>query len=208
MNFSRLMLALGVVGVFCVSGYVGANAAYRLSAQPTAVAVVDVGVVLESMKEKMQIEADIKSQQEEDRRKAEGMAQNLKDLESDLDILARGTPAYDEKLQELDQKIIEVQSWQQYQQQKYQRESARQMVRLYQKISTKAGEVAKENGFDLVLYRDREIDVDFRKVEPKVLAGVIKTLVTQRKVLWSSDDIDITDQVIQIMNNEFSNLAQ
>ncbi len=208
MKLNRLLLLGGLIVAFCITGFVGANATHMLSSRPTAVAVVDIAAVLDSMKEKMQIEADLRTQQEEDRSKAEAMASDLKALESDLDILARGTPAYDEKLQELDRKIIEVQSWQQYQQQKYQRESARQMIRLYQKISAKAGEVAKENGYDIVLYKDQPIDVDFRKVEPKMISSVIKTLVSQRKMLWSSDEIDITEQLIQRMNNEFSNLAQ
>ena len=208
MRLGRSVLILAGVGLFCVTGMVAANAAYKLSARPTAVAVVDVATVLDEMKEKTQIEADLKTQQEQVQREAERMTNDLKDLKSDLDILARGTPAYSEKLAELDQQVIQMKSWEQYQTLKIQRENARQMLHLYNKISAKAGEVAKENGFDIVLYKDRPIDVEFRDVEPKLLSGLISSRVSQRKILWSSDEIDITDQVVQRMNNEFSNLAQ
>jgi hypothetical protein len=58
-------------------------------------------------------------------------------------------------------------------------------------------QVAKQNGADLVLYKEGA--VDFRGAPPEALA----TQVAVRKVLYSADDLDLTNQVIQFMDNEY-----
>ena len=202
MNSPRRLLVSGLVVLICLSGYLGARASGVLSSRPTAVAVVDIQAVFESLKEKMQIEADIKdrlsglSEQEEQKKK------DLQALQSDLDILAPGSPSFLEKQDELERGAINLQSWRNFQNSKLNRERALYIERLYRKMVDAVGQTATDNGFDVVLVKEKP--VDFSNAKPEALT----TLIQLRKVLWAAEELDLTDQVIQKMNNEFSNMAQ
>ncbi|MEX0775432.1 MAG: OmpH family outer membrane protein [Phycisphaeraceae bacterium] len=168
-------------------------------ARPTAIAVVDVQKVFDSLQEKNQVEADLQSranalkQEETDRRK------KLDDLQKDLEMLAPGTTAHTQKQEDLERQAVELQAWQQFQNQKLQRERSLQIEGLYRKILDAIGRVAKEAGYDLVLFKEGAID--FKNANPQQLAALIQV----RKVLWSAPDLDVTDQVTQRMNNEYKN---
>ena len=109
-----LVMALGIVGL------VGANATGMLASRPTAAAVVDVQAVFESLKEKLQIEANLKSQLEGLNSEEQNRKRTLEELKSDLEILAPDTPAYNEKQAKLEQRVIELQAWRTFQTQKTQ----------------------------------------------------------------------------------------
>jgi Skp family chaperone for outer membrane proteins len=190
---AAVVLSLGLVGL------VGAQTAAALRATPTAVATVDLQKVFEQLKEKTQLEADLRTrtedlqQQEQDRRKT------LANAQSDLDLLAPGTEAFNAKQLELEKGVIELRSWSEFENQKLNRERGLQLENLYRKSLDAIGRVAGETGYDVVLFR--ESDPTFRYENPQQLS----TLIQVRKVLWSKDEIDLTADVIQRMNNEFEN---
>jgi len=194
-------IALTLVTVLGLGGFVAANAGYVLRGQPTAVAVVDIQVVFESLKEKMQIEADLKGRLEELNLDEQDRKKTLQELRSDLDILAPDTPAFNEKQSQLEQKAIELQAWRTFQTQKLNHERGLQIERLYRKSLDAIGRVSKQNGYDIALFKEKP--ADFRGAKPEAL----NTLIQVRKVLWSSPELDLTDQVVQMMNNEFSNMT-
>ncbi len=202
MKRNHVRIAAVVAAALGLTGWVAANAGNLLSGRPTAVAVMDVQVIFDSLKEKMQIEADLKSQLEQINTDDQDRKQELQELRSDLDILAPDTPAYNEKQSQLEQKAIELQAWRNFQTQKLNHERGLQIEKLYRKMLTAAGQLCKQNGYDLVLFKEQA--VNFAGAKPEAL----KTLIQVRKVLWSADDLDITDQVIQLMNNEFTNSTE
>ena len=70
---------------------------------------------------------------------------------------------------------------------------------MYRKLIDAMGKVATENGYDMVIFKEKEIP--FNKLKPEALS----TYIAMRKVLWVRNDLDITDQVVQRMNNEWRN---
>lgn len=203
MSLSRMlkMSALAVLALG-VTGLVGTATGRALQGRPIAAAVVNVQQIFESLKEKTEVEGDLKrevealNEQEQERRK------EIQALQSDLEILAPGTPAFSEKQAQLEQKSIELQAWRGFQNQKLNRERGIQIEVLYRRMVDAIGRVAESGGYDLVLFK--EAAVNFRGAKPEALNALIQV----RKVLWASDDLDITDDVIQLMNNEFNNMAQ
>lgn len=199
MALKNAKITLAVVAGLGLAVAMGANAGSLLKGRPTAVAVADVQTVFESLKEKMQIEADLKTRLEQLNQEEQKQKTDLQSLKSDLEILAPGTPAFNEKQDQLEQKAIELQSWINFQTQKLNRERGMQIERLYRKMVEAIGRVAQQGGYDAVLFKERP--VDFTGAKPEAL----NTLIQVRKVLWSADELDITDQVTQMMNNEFTN---
>ena len=202
MKSRELWIAIILIATIGFIGLAGANANYRLAGRPTATGVIDVQMVFDSLKEKMQIEADLKSRLEQLNAEEQEQKKDLQELKSDLDILAPDSPAFNEKQNQLEQKAIELQTWRTFQTQKLNRERGLQIERLYRKLIDAVGTVAQQNNFDLIMFKEKP--VDFRGAKPEAL----NTLIQVRKVLWSAPDLDLTDQVTQLMNNEFSNMTQ
>jgi len=202
MKSKTIWTALILITAIGFLGLAGANAGYMMAGRPTAAGVIDVQMVFESLKEKMQIEADLKSRLEHLNLDEQEQKQRLQEIKSDLDILAPDSPAYNEKQDQLEQKAIELQTWRTFQTQKLNRERGLQIERLYRKLIEAVGAVAQQNGYDLIMFKEKP--VDFRGAKPEAL----NTLIQVRKVLWSAPDLDLTDQVTQLMNNQFSNMTQ
>lgn len=202
MKSKTIWTALILIATIGFLGLAGANAGYMMAGRPTAAGVIDVQTVFESLKEKMQIEADLKSRLEQLNLEEQDQKQKLQEIKSDLDILAPDSPAFNEKQSQLEQQAIGLQTWRTFQTQKLNRERGLQIERLYRKLIDAVGTVAEQNGFDLIMFKEKP--VDFRGAKPEAL----NTLIQVRKVLWSAPDLDLTDQVTQLMNNEFSNMTQ
>ncbi len=202
MKSRSVWTALILAATVGFSGVLVANAGYRLGGRPTAAAVVDVQMVFESLKEKMQIEADLKGRLEQLNQDEQNQKQSLQELQSDMEILAPDTPAYNEKQDQLERKVIELQSWISFQTQKLNRERGMQIERLYRKAVDAIGRVAQQSSYDIVFFKEKP--VNFAGAKPEAL----NTLIQVRKVLWSAADLDLTDEVIQMMNNEYTNNTQ
>ncbi len=188
-KFTWMMAAVAVMGM-----------TFTAQAQKaTGVAVVDVQKAFDALKEKVQVEAELQSaadgvKQEDTRRQ-----QKLVELQQDLKILAAGTPPYDRKQEELEKGALDRQVWLQYQQAKLNRERAVRIENIYKKMVEAIGRVATSAGYKLVLFKEPDVNLS-QITKPEQISAVIGS----RKVIWSADDLDLTDQVIQKLNNEFS----
>lgn len=200
MNRHRFWI-VAVAFAVVAAGLVSAHATSRMMARPTAVAVADLQRVFENLNEKVQLEADIQSQAEQIKQEQDKRQRELQLLKGDLDLLAPDTPAYQQKQSQLEQEAIQLQAWMAFQQKKLQRERVAQIENLYQKVLDTLSAISKQNGYDVVLFKEQ--DVDFKNAKPEQLSGAIQV----RKVLYAADDLDITDQVITRMNNDFKNSA-
>ncbi len=198
----KMRQKLGTVAVLLallvLSGVVLAQAVAKRG-RPTAVAVVDVQRVFESLKEKEQSEADLTTKADRLKAEQQDRQRKLEQMQKDMEMLAPGTPAFNTKQDDLERQAVELQAWGQFQSNKLQRERSLQIEGLYRKIMGSVEGFAKGNGYDVVLFK--EGNFDFRNANPQQLSALIQV----RKVLWSAEDLDITDQITQRMNNEFTN---
>lgn len=169
-------------------------------AQTSSVAVVDVQKAFDSLREKTTIEAELQTKADQVRQEDEQRKNAIKGLQEDLQILAPGTAAYENKQEELERAVLDRQVWLNFQQSKLNRERAVRIENIYKKMIETIGRVATSSGYKVVLFKEPE--VRFTNVQkPEQISALIQV----RKVLWAADELDLTDQVIQRMNNEFQN---
>lgn len=199
MKTSRAWIVLGAAAFLTFSFAVAVGAAQALKGRPTSVGVIDVEKVFNSLQEKVQIEADLTTRQQNLVTERNDREKELKSLKNELDLLSPANSGFKKKQDELEKKVFDLQSWMQWQNASLVRENRLQITQLYSKIVAAAGKIAKENGYDLVLFK--ETSTDFSNVDPKELSAALRS----RKVLWSAADLDVTDQLVTTMNNEFKN---
>lgn len=179
---------------------VATQATSSLLARPTAVAVVNIEDVVASLTEKQQLDAEMKTKRDSLAAEQQTRQKQIEKLEFDLNALRVGTPAYEAKQEQLQRAVLELQVWIRFEQQKVGRELGLQTERLYKKILTACQNVGKDNGYDLVLFEESEVDINNTE-NPQQL----QMLIQLRKVLYANPQIDLTDQIIQRMNNEYEN---
>ncbi|NJL30669.1 MAG: OmpH family outer membrane protein [Phycisphaerales bacterium] len=197
-KFRTSMLVMLAVALVLGSGmWVGAQSG---KSRPVAAAVVDVLKLFDSLAEKVQADADMQTRADRLQQEGQERERKLQDLQKDLEVLAApGSAAHTQKQDELEKQAIEFQTWRNFQSQKLQRERAVRYEQLYRKMTDSLGKLSKENGFDIIFFKEGAFDT--RNVKPEQLGTVIQL----RKVLWASDDLDLTDMLVQRMNNEFKN---
>lgn len=190
---------LAMSALLVVALVVTTQATSNLLARPTAVGVVNIEEVVASLTEKQQLDAEMKTKRDSLAAEQATRQKQIEKLEFDLNALRVGTPAYEAKQEQLQKAVLELQVWIRFEQQKAGRELGLQTERLYKKILTACERVGVDNGYDLVLFRESDVDASFENPQQ------LQALIQLRKVLYASDQIDLTDQVIQRMNNEYEN---
>lgn len=178
---------------------VGAANAMRWPA--TAVAVVDVDRVFRDIDEARALVAENETAAEQVRERLAQIDEEIKQIQSDLEMTNRTSAAYMDKLSVYEQKTLEKRVFAEFQQNRMLRLRAVQYEQLYQSMSESLERVGRTNGIDLILYK--EPAPSFSRSQPETVPQQIKL----RKYLWSTDELDITDQVITDMNLQFKNRA-
>ncbi|MFW6336600.1 MAG: OmpH family outer membrane protein [Phycisphaeraceae bacterium] len=196
--FTRPIVLLSAVALIAL-GFAGAYAQNRMAAEPVAVAVVDLEELLENLDERTEREADVARERERLQQEAEQKRSQVQQIRNELDMLKAGTSNFREKQAELEQAAIELNVWTQYQQQRVNRETGLMIEDLYRKCLDAVEAAAKDAGYDMVFFKESSPDFDYEN--PQQLSAQI----TVRKLLWSSDEVDITNDVAQRMNNAYNN---
>ena len=198
MASKRMQYGIGTLAVGLIAAAVayGANA---MQAEPVSAAVVNVQKVFSNLKEREQIQAEMRQRAQDLQDQEKQRRKKIQQMKSDLDIMEPGSQAYKEQQSKLEQAVIDLQAWQQFKQQKVKRSRGVQLENLYRKTLRAIEDVANEKGYDVVLYKEGAPDFNFQNQRQ------LSTMIQVRKVLWSKDKLDITQQIIQRMNNEFQN---
>lgn len=194
---TKRITIVALAALFALITLVGARATSALRAQPTAVAVADLQEIFASLKEKTALEADLRSRGEKLQQEEQQRRKDIGQMRQDLEVLAPGTSAYQQKEEELSKAVLNLQVWSQFEQQKLNRERGLQIENLYRQSLDSISRVAQDNGYDLVLFKEGGPDFQYENAQQ------LSTLIQVRKVLYASDAVDITSQVIQRMNNEY-----
>ena len=202
MNRSRALIALIVAGALLFSAVTVATAqALAGKGRPTATAVIDVEKVLNSLNEFQQFQADINSLREKVNTEEADKKKELNNLQDELKLMASQQPGYKEKVDALRQKAFEFQAWGQWQQNELIRERNLRILGLYRKVTEAAGEYAKANGIDVVLLKEASIE-QIAKLKPEEM----EIGLSNRKLIYYTGELEITDPVITSMNNAYKNL--
>ena len=167
------------------------------AAPDTSIAVVELARLLDGLDERQDLEERLRESIEERRQNLQELSNDLSQARDALEIERRGTPAFREKLRE----ILELEA-----QARVRRESLEQIISvdkgttlidLFRKIQDAAEDIADRNGYDAVLIDDTGMELPQQPTEQVALQTILN-----RRVLYASGQIDITDEVRTLMNNE------
>lgn len=193
------MLAVALIAGVTVAAFNTQSTDAQNAKKPAVIAVVDVQKVFANLKERDAVEADITQQTEALQKEATERAQKIKELEADLPLLAKDSKAWKETRENLERMAIEFKAWQEFKKRSLEREKVIRIQELYQKAIDQIGKVAERDGYDLVLFKD-QTEAPSTSNQQQIAA-----IIQNRKLLYAAERMDITDQITQVLNNQFAN---
>jgi Skp family chaperone for outer membrane proteins len=196
---AALMLMASVV-VGSVAWRATASERYvRPPAASTAVAVVNLPMILEGLEERTVRQNALNASAETRQAQLDALTGRIKIVEADLGLLKEGTAEHREKLIELRELQVSLDARFKLLNQVLSFERGAVLRDLYFKINEAVKRVAERDGYDVVLLNDEGF-----QIPPEAGQDDMNRAVLSRSVLYTHGSVDVSAQVIQMMNNEFS----
>ncbi len=170
----------------------------RPPAQPTAVAVVDLPGILEGLEEKGRHEANLQAVIQESQAKLDDLTKRLGIIRDDLELLPPDTAEWRAKFGEgLElQQQAEVRSKVLTQTISLQRGDS--LRTLFLKIEAGIAKIAERDGYDIVLLDDSTFPLPQQAPDTNMERAILS-----KTVLYAHESVDITQAVINLLNNEY-----
>ena len=166
------------------------------------IAVANAGKIFKEIKEKKDWEQKMTQDQKTLQDTAFQKQQKVKALTDQRDNLRTDSPQYADKDKELQTAKIDYAGWAQIQEAEQQRTNKMQTKALFDKIVNAVAEVATSKGIDLVIAdQNPEMPEDFMD---KANLEQLRAFLGQRNVLYSSPQVDITQDVITSMDAKYA----
>ena len=195
-----LFVAALIVGTWAASFGAGRLQAQAAGpADKTAVAVLNLQDVLSQLNENNAFQQATQAKNEQLQQELGNRQIAVKQMQNDLAYLAPDSEDYQAKEEQIFETLIELQTWQQVQEQRNILDQRTHLANLYRKVVQAGSSVAENQGIDLVLLDTQVPDLD--RLNPEQLLNAIAT----RKVLYHNDSVDLTRQIIEQMNTEWNN---
>ncbi len=195
--FRTLLLAAMLLGtVFILRATATAS---RPPAQPTAVAIVDILNVFAGLKEREVLEAQLNDRMDSRQEQLNEIVEDLKKLDANVQLLVPGTDAHREIVQEGMEKQAVLKARQEALSQIVSIDMGSVRRNLFMKVEAAIAQIAEREGYDIVLFDDTSFPIPETNASD---ADVYRAIIT-KSVMYRHESIDITDQVITLMNNEF-----
>ena len=141
------------------------------------------------------MDADRETARENSLRGKKERDEKINALRQDLEWLPKGGTEERNKLEKIEEAVIQLDAWVKFQQLKLSRMEKVGFQSLYLDILAAIEAVAAANGVDLVLYRERTT------FQPRYKAAQVLSMIGSRKMLYARDELELTDQVITRMDN-------
>jgi Skp family chaperone for outer membrane proteins len=187
-----LAVATGVVLSVCF-GYQRGLAKAKKDFTPPKVGVVSIRGVLENTKKKTQFEAQLKVEGEKVMAELDKSEKEIEALKADMNTRVAGSGDYMDLMHKGMKKQAALKATDEFYQKQFALKQQVWTEETYKEILAAAEETAKNMGLDMVLAKE---DFLFPSASSNELLMTIKT----SKVLYSSDELDITKEVLATLD--------
>ncbi len=167
------------------------------AAAPAKSAVCDLFIILKNYDRGNDLKKELKAKVDKITAEGDKRGKEITKIQDTLEELKPGSKEYDAQLNKMTQLTIDRQAFLNYQDELAKRETYRYTKEVYQDVMDAIEKVAKERGYQLVLFKE----------SPNLVSRTYDELLEQisrRKVLYSDPSLDITDDVLKRLNRDYA----
>ncbi len=197
---ARRTLAAVIVALALTAPAVRAQQQQQQQPRQIRIAVVNPSRIFREMQERKDLQekmnADLQRLKEtEGQKKSE-----IEKLDGQRKLLKPDHPQFEEIGRQVMQKAIEYETWGKFAKLEAERSQKKQMRLLFDRIKVAVGEVAKQQGIDVVL-SDQQPELP--KTLDQVSAEQLAAVLTSQHVLFASEAADLSNEVIATLDARY-----
>ena len=199
---STLPLLLSILVLALVAPW-PAQANRMASFGPTVVATIDLQKVMNSLAERGDLEAALTAQSQEILAERDQRQGEIEQLATELEDMVEG-PEQTRLQEELDLKLLQEMAWIRFIQQEIDIEKSLMLENLYRSMQENSAKLAEIEGIDLIIINDGDDEFVVSGGLKITRQDQIREQIAMRRVLYRAKTIDISDDLIIRMNNEYA----
>ena len=192
------------IASLCIIGALLAAFATNTSAPPppTSVAIVDLAALTKNLDESKALSDQLTHQRDEFQKNLQSIKEELASVTKDLESMGKDKRGSTDYLKQLARKYELEASY------KARGESSQQLLDIFEgdnmksmfaKVTDTVARLGQERGYDLILWDDRTI-----LPPPNPATGAqVWNIIRDRRILYAASRVDITNEVLLQMNNEY-----
>lgn len=188
-------LRLTSAAVLCLVLAAGRDA--RAKETGLKIGVVNVNKVFDNYKKKRVLEEDLRMAREQKSRVLREKDKEIKRLTEEIKMLELGSEARKKRESELEKKQVEFRSFTEVTASGLSDRKREITEALYLDIAAVVEEFGRSNGFDLIM-KWESVDIKSETLDELLYK------INQKTVLFAADTVDITQQVIDRMNEKYA----
>jgi Skp family chaperone for outer membrane proteins len=197
MRFSATTLAILVTAAIAWSVMTAGNMAQTTATTGGGrVAVLDIVRVFDTFEQTQVLNRKIEEYKRSISQQADQKEQQIKADRASLDAFSQGSADWHKRSQDLKRKVFEYEVWKAMETEFVSKQHKYWLERTYETIMQEVERVAQRRGIDVVISQE-ELKTDIG--DSKALLGQI----LNRKVLFASQSVDLSDEVLTNINNQF-----
>jgi Skp family chaperone for outer membrane proteins len=194
----------------CVAAAALAGAGLRQpAARPpayTRVAIVNLGRVMDGLTEGKDAKARLDAVVSDAKKQLEDLNTQIKAIDKDLDLIKeKDSPQYREKMGQKLVKTAQGKAQESVLQQLINEQEGSTIRPVFMKMTDAIQKIATRDVWDVVLRDDREVVPPERTADGRPLTGrEVRGIIDQREILAANSAVDISQAVIDQMNNDYN----
>jgi Skp family chaperone for outer membrane proteins len=166
-------------------------------AEEFKIGIVDISSVFEKYQKRIDLDQELKEQEKGFQDEINKKRKEIIDLDEEIQLLDLGSESRSSNENLLERKNVELEGYAKFAERQLLKKYKDFFENIYQEVVHKVEEIGKQEDFDLII----------KKEESDVKSGKISDLqfkIGIRTVLYHSDSVDITLDVIDILNASYS----
>ncbi len=196
LTFVRMPIMCLAFALLASFTYINVNLA-NAEADDFKIGVVDISSVFEKYQKRIDLDQELKEQEQGFQDEINKKRKEIIDLDEETQLLDLGSESRSKNENLMERKNVELEGYAKFAERQLLKKYKDFFENTYQEVVLKVEEIGKQNNFDLIV----------KKEEPNLESGQISDLqfkIGIRTVLYHSESVDITSDVIDNLNASYS----
>jgi Skp family chaperone for outer membrane proteins len=164
------------------------------------VAVANTAHIFSDMQETKDLKAKLEAKRQEITTEEQDKRAKITGMEAGLKEIAPDNPQYKTSREALDKAVFDFEVWGKMVQIQAERDQKDMMIMLFNKIQAAVGQVAKQDGIDIVI---ADQGPDLTNTE-SLTFDQLRSIINQKDVLFTSKKADISDEVLTLLDAQYA----
>jgi len=166
-------------------------------AEDFKIGIVDISSVFEKYQKRIDLDQELKEQEKEFQDEVNKKRKEIIDLDEETQLLDLGSESRSNNENLLERKNVELEGYAKFAERQLLKKYKDFFENIYQEVVLKVEEIGKQEGFDLII-KNEESDLKGGQISD------LQFKIGIRTVLYHSDSVEITLDVIDALNASYS----